>query len=122
MQALLIEKGNIKWIEIEKDFDNKKARKLLKTKETISSSKRFFLGWSFRVFHKDYVPNPSFFTTMNPDDTPDIPEECIITLIEDWNDEEEILGINSVVESFLLENLFSYKNKDIIQPILKWRI
>lgn len=121
MKALLIKKGDIEWIDIPKDFSAAQAEELLNTSEWMSSSIRFLKDFRFRVYHKDTVLKPKFYSAMNEDASADIPEEAIFVLTERYHGEdEEFLNINPLVEKLILDNLMTYDVDGVKQPILQW--
>lgn len=121
MKALLIKKGDIEWIDIPKDFSAAQAEELLNTSEWMPSSIRFLKDFRFRVYHRDTVLKPKFYSAMNDDASADIPEEAIVVLTERYpGEDEEFLNINPLVEKIILDNLMTYDVDGVKQPILQW--
>lgn len=120
--ALLIKKGTADWVTLKEDVTPSLIKDFLETEEMISSSVRYLGMYRFRVYHKDYVVEPEFFTAVNPDNTPDIPEQCLIILTETFGDEETFLDLHSFARVKIKMNLLYYNIDNIQQPIIKWKI
>lgn len=122
MRVYYIKKGDAIFIGIPEETSYDSIRQALGTKELISGFTRNIGYFRFRVYCKDTVSKPTFYSAMNQDGTPDVPEESIIILSEPNDGEEIYLDINSIVETILLNNTFIYKASEDNQeqPILKW--
>lgn len=133
--ALLIKKGAYEFIEINQNYNYDDVKKLLNTNEEISYTYRLIdknqpLPLKFKVFSKDYVPNPKFFTGVlekNGKVKGDIPEECLIILtditfehlIKNYSDVPVNILIQSLLESYIGYILLNKEDKNI-QPAIFW--
>lgn len=120
--ALLIKKGTADWVTFKEDVTPSLIKDFLGTEEIISSSVRYLGMYRFRVYHKDYVVEPKFFTAVNPDGFSDIPEQCLIILTDVLGEEEVFLDLHSLARVKIKTNLFYYNIDDIHQPIIRWEI
>lgn len=122
MIAMLIKKGVADWIQIDEDIDITGIEKILGTKMA-SSSVRYIGMFRFRVYHKDYIPNPKFYTSITPEGYGDIPEESLI-ILTDYDSTtgiEEFISINPIVHKSLIDNIVFYDYDDTHQPIIRWK-
>ncbi len=123
--ALKISSGKVEYINIENPVSHEQIHKLLGSSE-VSSYVRFLEGFfRLRCYCRDYIPNPSFYSAINSDETLDIPEDCIFILEDsEYNsdlEEYEFLSMNNIVQACIEKHLGYYVTKDgQQQPCIKW--